>query len=293
MANKTNYKGKIHIIIMAKNSVLIEFVDRTTTTEKSVIEKDLLKMDKKSGFLETPQGFLCKIQTLMIEKNKIKTITNNILISPKKIYCMSISRDNLFINILEKNASKAHKPELFIIEILEDYIQELYSLQEQIEKDIDILENKIVEGKTKKTLPKIFITKKKVMQLRKINKSYLRLVGSISRKNKSLYREALPLYEEILHFDEMTDTYRELLSNIIDAHLSIISNKMNQIMKVLTIIATIAMPLTVISSIYGMNIGLPLQTQSNAFLFVIGLMVLIAIIMLIMFAKLGWIIEKD
>ncbi len=85
------------------------------------------------------------------------------------------------------------------------------------------------------------------------------------------------------------ETLRDILSGMLETYLSIVSNRMNEVMKVLTIIATIFIPLTFIAGIYGMNFKfMPELEWRGGYFVIIGVMVVVAVIMLIFFRKKKW-----
>ena len=89
---------------------------------------------------------------------------------------------------------------------------------------------------------------------------------------------------------ESVDSYRDLTSGIQDLYLSIVNNRMNEVMKVLAIISTIFLPLTLISSIYGMNFDImPGIHQPIGFGIAVGVMAGIAFTMLYFFRRKGWV----
>ena len=88
---------------------------------------------------------------------------------------------------------------------------------------------------------------------------------------------------------DTVETLRDILSGMLDIYLSSISNKMNEVMKVLTIIATIVIPMTVVSGIYGMNFqSMPELAWPIGYPMALSLMLLVAIIMLSYFWRKGW-----
>ena len=88
---------------------------------------------------------------------------------------------------------------------------------------------------------------------------------------------------------ELIESYRDTMSSAMDAYLSVVSNRLNEVMKVLTIIATIIMPLTLITGIFGMNFdNMPLLKSPHGFLTTMGIMGIIAFIMLYLFKRKGW-----
>jgi magnesium transporter len=88
---------------------------------------------------------------------------------------------------------------------------------------------------------------------------------------------------------EMTESFRDMSTAMVEAYLSTVSNRMNEIMKVLTTITTIFMPLTVITGIYGMNFEyLPELKWRYAYFVVLGIMVVVALSLLSYFRKKHW-----
>ncbi len=108
----------------------------------------------------------------------------------------------------------------------------------------------------------------------------------ILEKNKDYYRD---LYDHIIHIQENIDIYREMIWGLMDMYMTTISNKMNGIMKVLTIISTIFIPLTFIAGIYGMNFEyIPELKYKYGYHTLWGIMILIFIGLLLFFRKKKW-----
>jgi len=108
----------------------------------------------------------------------------------------------------------------------------------------------------------------------------------IEEKTSSYLRD---LYDHIVNVNESIDLYREMIWSLMDMYMSIISNKMNEVMKVLTIIATIFIPLTFIAGIYGMNFdNMPELHYKHGYYVLWGVMVVIFIFMLFYFKRKKW-----
>ncbi|MBR9913804.1 MAG: magnesium/cobalt transporter CorA [Algicola sp.] len=108
----------------------------------------------------------------------------------------------------------------------------------------------------------------------------------IEEKTHSYLRD---LYDHIIQVSESVDLYREMIWSLMDMYMTIISNKMNEIMKVLTIIATIFIPLTFIAGIYGMNFkNMPELRTENGYFILLGVMFVLFIFMLIYFRRKRW-----
>jgi magnesium transporter len=97
------------------------------------------------------------------------------------------------------------------------------------------------------------------------------------------------LYDHVIQAAETVETYRELMAGVMEVHLSALSNRMNKVMKVLTIISTIFIPLTFVAGVYGMNFRfMPELDMPYAYPVVLGLMVIIALGMVVFFKRRHW-----
>jgi magnesium transporter len=97
------------------------------------------------------------------------------------------------------------------------------------------------------------------------------------------------VYDQIVRALDFVDTHRDILTGILDVHLSAVANRTNDIMKVLTIFATLATPFLVVSGLYGMNFEfLPLAHHRYGALIAIGVMLGMGLLMLWYFRKRNW-----
>ena len=121
------------------------------------------------------------------------------------------------------------------------------------------------------------------------------VIARLERRESPLISEGLAnyfrdVYDHTIIAIDTVETYRDILSGMLDIYLSSMSNRLNSIMKVLTIIATIFMPLTFITSLYGMNFkNMPELQWEYGYYGVIGVVVVIALSMLAFFRRKQWI----
>ena len=98
------------------------------------------------------------------------------------------------------------------------------------------------------------------------------------------------VYDHTIQVIDTIETYRDLVSGMIDVYLSSISNKLNEVMKVLTVIATVFIPLTFITGIYGMNFQyMPELEHPLGYFAALGFMLLLGLLMFLYFRKKRWI----
>jgi len=132
----------------------------------------------------------------------------------------------------------------------------------------------------------IFI-RKSVWPLREMLNSTIKLDSKLVKKSTLVYLR--DIYDHTIQTIEIIESYRDLAAGLQDLYLSGVSNRMNEVMKVLTIIATIFIPLTFIAGIYGMNFEfMPELKWEYGYFFILGVMVVLAIGMLVYFKRKKW-----
>lgn len=180
--------------------------------------------------------------------------------------------------------------------ILDAIVDNYFTVIEAIGDKIEDLEASIFEAQSDdSTKPsQIQLLKQEVLKIRRsifpLREVINRLEKSentiINEKSQSYIRD---LYDHIIQVNEAIDLYREMVWSLMDMYMTIISNKMNEVMKVLTIIATIFIPLTFIAGLYGMNFTyIPELQYKNGYFILLGVMVLLFIMMLIYFRRKKW-----
>lgn len=143
--------------------------------------------------------------------------------------------------------------------ILDTIVDNYFLILEEISERLEFLENEVVVNPTPKTLDTIQEMKRELLYIRKVVWPLREAIGRLSRGDIPLFEEETlmyvrDVYEHVIQIIDSVETFRGIVSGLLDIYLSSISNKMNEIMKVLTIIATIFIPITFLTSLYGMNL---------------------------------------
>ncbi len=133
-----------------------------------------------------------------------------------------------------------------------------FLILEKIGDDIEKLEDELLGRPSPETLHKIHNLKREMILLRKSVWPLRELIGNLQRSESPLIAESTGIffrdvYDHTIQIIDTVETFRDMLSGMLDLYLSSLSNRMNEIMKVLTIIATIFIPLTFFAGVYGMN----------------------------------------
>ena len=174
--------------------------------------------------------------------------------------------------------------------IVDNYFMVLEKLGEAIEE----IEDKLVTNPRSETLQIIHYLKRETVFLRKSVWPLREVVSRLERSespliSKSTFVYLRDVYDHTIQVMDSVDTFRDMLSGMLDIYLSSVSNRMNEVMKVLTVIATIFIPLTFIAGIYGMNFKvMPELEQPWGYPAVLILMLTIAVVMLIYFRRKKW-----
>jgi magnesium transporter len=195
---------------------------------------------------------------------------------------------------LKNNQTLGRGPDYLFHLIIDEVVDNYTPVMDYFDHRIDELESNIFEAYQVQMLSRILELKKGIVRLRRITTYQREILNRLSRGEFPListqemiyYRN---VYDHLVRIADLVDSYREHIAGLLEAYLSVNSNRMNQVMKVLTVISTIFLPLTFISSIYGMNFHyLPELDWHYGYHAVWGVIVLIAGGMLIYFKRKGW-----
>ena len=182
-----------------------------------------------------------------------------------------------------------------ILYLILDTIVDAYFLAiDHIEEHIDLIEDDVLDNPSPNILQKIFENKRQLIDLRRtivgtrdIGMHLQRDSGNLVDAN--LYPFFRDVYDHLLRLSDTVDTLRDLLNNTLDVYLSSVANRTNQVMKVLTVLGTIALPALVISGFYGMNLkGLPLEENAHGSAIAFAVMLVVTGGLLWMLKRFGW-----
>lgn len=179
-------------------------------------------------------------------------------------------------------------PERLAHAIIDAEIDAYFPIMDQIDEFVDGLEERVFKDFDRNALHEIFTVKRLVLTLRR-HLAPQREVFNIltNRPNSLLTRETQvyfrDVYDHVLRINDSLENYRELLSSVLDAYLTQVSNKLGNITKGLSIIATLSVPFVVISGMWGMNFtSVPLATHPDGFMLMLALQLGIGLGLLVM-----------
>jgi len=185
--------------------------------------------------------------------------------------------------------------------IIDGIVDDYLPVMDDFDERINALEDDIfaLNRANKDILEEILGLKRSVLRLRRISSKQLEVLYRMSHGQFQLITgPVLPFYRDIYdHLVRVTDlaeSYRDLISGSLEAYLSVVSNRLNEIMKVLTIFSAVMLPLTFIAGVYGMNFeNMPELHWHYGYYMAWGIMIMVASVMLILFWRRGWIGVTD
>jgi len=178
--------------------------------------------------------------------------------------------------------------------VIDAIVDQYFVVLEKLGEEIEFLEDQLVSHPTPATLQTLHNLKREMLMLRKSVWPLREAISCLERGESSLLKETTAVYlrdvyDHTIQVIDTIETFRDMLSGMLDIYLSSISNKMNEVMKVLTIIATLFMPLTFLAGIYGMNFKyMPELEKQWGYPAILLLMLAIAIVMLVYFKRKRW-----
>jgi magnesium transporter len=153
-------------------------------------------------------------------------------------------------------------PGMLLYRIVDTMVDNYRPEVEELSERLDTLEDEVFERPNPQLARRILNFKKDISSLRQVVMPQRDAIGRLARREFPLITEQLAygfrdVHDHLVRLSDEAMFFQDRITSILDAHLSAVSNQLNQVMKVLTIIATLFMPLTVLTGMYGMNVKLP------------------------------------
>jgi magnesium transporter len=203
--------------------------------------------------------------------------------------------DSALIDAIRARAEQEHTDRLDrLFYMIVDKIVDAYQpVLDQIADDTADIEDVVLQKPNPEMLARIFALKRKLVDFRRVAGGMREVVNDLMRREKGLLGDDLDVYfrdvyDHIIRTVELIETYRDLLSGALDIYLSAVANRTNEVMKILTIWGTVALPLVIITGFFGMNLKLPWEGSYWGTAFVLALMAVSTIAVLVYFKTKRW-----
>jgi len=234
-----------------------------------------------------------------VQNNSIQSEQVSLIITDNTVISFQEQEGDVFDAIrtrLQEGLGKIRnrKADYLAYALMDAVVDNYFAILEAIGEDLESLEDEVLDDPVPQTLQKIHTLKTDLIYLRKSVWPLREVVSSLERRESPIITEPTQLYfrdvyDHTIQVMDALESSRDILSGMLDIYLSSTSNRMNEVMKVLTIIATIFIPLTFIAGIYGMNFQyMPELGWKWGYFGVLSIMVIVGILMLIFFRKKKW-----
>jgi magnesium transporter len=178
-------------------------------------------------------------------------------------------------------------------EIIDSLVDYVFPMLRKIDKNIHDIEESIFTADTRKIIREITLVRRDVIAMRRIIRQQVPILEMLERTEHPIIQENFEEYfgDLVDHMGKARDFIDEdfdMIGNLAETADMLANHRINEVMRILTVISVIMLPLTLISSIYGMNVPLPLQNDPQAFILISVGMVLIVVALLVYFRRRGW-----
>jgi len=266
-----------------------------------LILEDILNTEQRPKVEDFTDYIYVVLKMIDYEKNLKEVTFDQVSIILGKNYLISLHERPLDIyetvkNTLKKDRSKIRKAgsDYLAYLLMDSIIDNYFSVLENVGERIENIENKIITNPSPKTLKATHNLKRDMLFMRKSVWPLREVISKLERGEISLIKNSTriyirDIYDHIIQVIDTIETYRDMLSGMIDIYLSSISNRLNEVVKILTIISTIFIPITFIASIYGMNFKfIPEFSWKWSYPVVWFIMLAVIITMVIYFKRKKW-----
>jgi magnesium transporter len=263
--------------------------------------EDILTTGQRPKFEDLEKHLFIVLNMLSFseEKQQIQAEQVSIILGPNFVISFQESIGDVFEPIRDRirNAKGRIRKmgcDYLMYSLMDAVVDNYFVILEKLGEKIESLEEELVSSANEQILKRIYRLKREMIFLRRSVWPLRELIGGIERSESELINDSTnvylrDLYDHTIQVIDTVESYRDMVSGMLDIYLSAISNRMNAVMKVLTIIATIFIPLTFIVGVYGMNFKFMPELQWKWGYGVIWLVIIIiAAVMLIYFKRKKW-----
>jgi magnesium transporter len=266
-----------------------------------LVMEDILHTDQRPKMedFEDYIFIVAKMLSFDQEKNELKAEQLSLILGQNYVVTFQERVGDVFEPVRERLRKKKSRirgmPSDYLAYALIDAVVDHYFIVlEKIGETVESLEEELVTNPTPETLQTIHHLKRELIFLRKSVWPLRELISKLERGEADLIQEKTTVflrdvYDHTIQVIDTVETLRDMVSGMLDVYLSSVSNRMNEVMKVLTIIATIFIPVTFIAGIYGMNFELmPELKWPWGYPLVWAVIVLVGVLMVFYFKRKKW-----
>lgn len=267
-----------------------------------ILQEDIVNIHQRPKIEEYDDYIFITLK--MLSLNKRKKIVNeqlSIILTKENVITFQEAEGDVFDNVRERLRQKKGRirslsTDYLCYALIDAIVDYYFDVIEALENKIELLENTLFKDNptNKNITSEIQHLKRDIINVRRAVFPLREVINRLSKNDSALIAVTTKDYikdvrDHIIQVTENIDLYREMIWSLMDMHMSTLSNKNNEVMKVLTIVATIFIPLTFIVGIYGMNFkNMPELHTDSGYYVVLIVMVLVVIAMAAYFKQKKW-----
>ncbi len=279
---------------------LIEKIGESYSLHPILLE-NIVDVEQRPKFEEFENGIFMIIDALKYNKESTTIQNTQIALFFGADFLLSFQegKDDHFEHVRER-LSKAigrlrkRGTDYLAYALIDSLVDSYYIAMDQIEEQIELLEANIEGSESKFIRERILALKKELIHVRKSVLPLREALSKFSRMESELIEASTSVfirdvYDHVVYIMDLIESFKDMLSGIYDIYIAQISLKMNNVMKALTIISAIFIPLSFIASVYGMNFEyMPELHNPYGYYGILGVMLGISVVMILLFKKRGW-----
>ena len=267
-----------------------------------LIIEDILSIGQRAKMDELNGLLYCVLNMLYFNEKESCVETEQISIVLGKNFVISFQEDesrDVFNPLRDKikiagSKVRQNGADFLFYTLIDTIVDDYYIVMEKLGDRIEELEEDIIRQPDKRSMTRINNLRKEMIVLKRSIAPVRELVNGILRSENDLIDEKTEkyfkdVYDHIIQANDLADNYRDMLINLQDLYMSNVNLKMNEVMKVMTVVTCLLAPATVIGGIFGMNFErIPLLHNHWGFFISVGLMFIIPAAMMVYFKKRDW-----
>jgi magnesium transporter len=277
---------------------LIEDIGAKFSIHPLVLE-DILHLSQRPKMEEFDSYIFFVLRMFYFEEQNIVEEQISIILGDHYVITFQEKPGDIFDPIRERIRSRKFKitkskSDYLAYSIIDAIVDNYFVILEELGDRVELVEDELLMNPSRENLHEIHNLKRKMIALRRSVWPLREVINKLDRSESSLIKKTTRIYvrdvyDHTIQVIDAIENYRDILSGMLDTYLSSLSNRMNEVMKVLTIIATIFIPITFIAGVYGMNFEyMPELKWRFGYFLVWGVMIVVTVIMLIYFKRKKW-----
>jgi len=268
----------------------------------SLIIEDILSIDQRPKMDDVDGVLFCLLNMLYFNSEKKTVETEQISILLGKDFVITFQEDanrDAFDPIrsklkIAKSQIRQRTADYMLYAMLDLIVDNYFLVMESLGEQIEALEEEVVRRSNTRSLARINQLRKELIVLKRNIAPVRDLVGNIIRSESELLDDRTTkyfkdVYDHIIQAFDLSENYRDVMMSMQDLYVSNVNLRLNEVMKVMTIVTCLLAPATVIGGIFGMNFDIiPYAHHTWGFYFAVSIMLIVPLIMLYIFKKRGW-----